>query len=110
MSVRRRPPNLFYGGVRVAKVFALDRTSGTADVHLMNAVITGSFARVTVAKVTGTVGDGQGAGWRQMSDAEVWAELERRAGVAFGTRPAARATGEPASAEVGYGDAKGGAA
>lgn len=74
---RRKFPHLTYGGCQVTRVFAVNRTAGTADVLLMTAVVTGSWARVQVSAVAGS-------GGVRLTDAEIRAELERRAGVCFG--------------------------
>lgn len=83
---RETTPRLYYGGVEVGWVFAVNRTDDTADVLLMMAVVTGTQSRIEMSKIIGRVGR-NGTGGRQLSDDEVRAELARRAGIVFGKPP-----------------------
>lgn len=76
-------PRLYYGGLVVGKVFALDRTAGVADVHLE---VDGA-ARAVRLRVSGMTARGRRdrLGHGVASErADVRAELERRAGIVFG--------------------------
>lgn len=68
---------LHYGGVRVGRVFWFDRRRG-AGVYLMYSH-GGTFAFVPVAKLSGR----RDNRW-SLTEAEVRAELEARAGITFG--------------------------
>ena len=78
-------PELFYGGETVGKVYSYDRGRREAD-----AVAGGTPRKMPLDRVTGRLRV-PGRARRELSAAEVAAELERRAGIAFGTAPAADA-------------------
>jgi hypothetical protein len=98
--VTRPPrPTLRYGGLVVGRVFSVNRAAGTADVLLAGANPTGTWQRVRVTGVTGSRRHGPYPS-EVLTDDEVRAELDWRAGIALGAWPVVQLTADEAGAVV----------